>query len=365
MKLKSRLKEFREIQALIGSLVLGKSFPETELSRWTEAHIEAARENSVTPWLYVELRKIGEHGLVPELWEQLQADYRRSAISSMRREASLQLILQALGEAGIDVVLLKGACLAESLYEDPAARPMLDIDLLVRDGQEDDAGRVLESLDYGRVLGEPDYFHRLFLPAFVYRRPAAFPDYVDLHWRLVPMDYYTLPSSTLWSDVVQAPKHGPRVFYLSKELNFTFTALHCLNHRGGLRDWLDLLLLLEREDFNWERLGGLAIDLGVERPLYWTFEEIESRWGVSAPEEFTRMMSARRPAWIEDKLIRGRYYSFWRLLARLDRLPGWGVRAKYLSSRMLPSKSFRTSVTGSSSWLAYLLSRLHELMRGQ
>src|SRR4051794_20289823 len=62
------------------------------------------------------------HGRQPE---------RGEAMWAMALEAVAAEVVLALEDAGVDSLLLKGPPLAEWLYEDPGARPYVDVDLLV------------------------------------------------------------------------------------------------------------------------------------------------------------------------------------------------------------------------------------------
>ena len=57
-------------------------------------------------------------------------------------------VLAALQAAGIPFRLLKGAALALTVYDDPAERPMDDLDLLIPEGRVDEAVRILGTLGY-------------------------------------------------------------------------------------------------------------------------------------------------------------------------------------------------------------------------
>src|SRR5689334_7261332 len=63
-------------------------------------------------------------------------------------EKRLDEALVALNQAGIEVLLLKGAALACTLYGAFTARPMRDIDLLVRRERGDEARDVMLQLDW-------------------------------------------------------------------------------------------------------------------------------------------------------------------------------------------------------------------------
>ncbi|GAB4524424.1 MAG: hypothetical protein Fur0018_07970 [Anaerolineales bacterium] len=64
-------------------------------------------------------------------------------------------ILEAFEQAGIEVIVLKGAALAQTLYEDIGLRPMSDIDLLVRPEDVWRVWKIICSLGYqSKVVGD-------------------------------------------------------------------------------------------------------------------------------------------------------------------------------------------------------------------
>ena len=121
-------------------------------------------------------------GLYRKAWVQNQHLLRRAA------EA-----VHALGEAGIESLLLKGVPLTVAYYGDVGVRPMGDVDVLVRPEQAVDAFRILEGLGYGTLSirspgssrwereGDDDWYRRL-RHARGYSRGRL--DQVDLHWAL-------------------------------------------------------------------------------------------------------------------------------------------------------------------------------------
>jgi hypothetical protein len=68
------------------------------------------------------------------------ADPADARASAMLRAHALAAVSRALADAGLRALLVKGAALALTVYPDPAARPMRDLDLLVR--PEDEARAV-------------------------------------------------------------------------------------------------------------------------------------------------------------------------------------------------------------------------------
>lgn len=83
------------------------------------------------PALHLNLKALGvTHALNSRLLSVYRSTWYRNQLL-LDRAAS---VIRLLAEHGIDSLLLKGAALALGVYGDPGARPMADVDLLVRRG---------------------------------------------------------------------------------------------------------------------------------------------------------------------------------------------------------------------------------------
>jgi len=80
--------------------------------------------------------------------EALDAAYLETVARNARARAELVRVGAHLAGEGVDVVLLKGAALLETVYADPGLRPMLDMDLLVRQDATARAAAIIEDLGY-------------------------------------------------------------------------------------------------------------------------------------------------------------------------------------------------------------------------
>lgn len=93
--------------------------------------IRLARRESATRVLWNRLRALG----CPGVPDEAQQNLRRLAMVSEFKLAHLgqhiHRTLAVLSEGRVDVMLLKGAAMANSVYTSPEERPMADIDLLV------------------------------------------------------------------------------------------------------------------------------------------------------------------------------------------------------------------------------------------
>ncbi len=86
----------------------------------------------LAPLVYTNLRQVVQSGQVPKpVAERLRHLYHRDTIHGIARRELLRTTLLRFSEAGVPVIVLKGAALAALVYPSPALRPMRDIDLLV------------------------------------------------------------------------------------------------------------------------------------------------------------------------------------------------------------------------------------------
>lgn len=313
--------------------------PEPQMFRsWTTRHWDILRSEGLGPWFYKSLADCVESAVDPDTLALLQQDYKFSAISCLGRENSLKRILGVFNDSGIPVALLKGAYLAHVVYKDPALRPMADTDLLVREEDFELAGHELGNLGFKPAFRLNPDEGRFFRLPVVYGNPVRFPQLIDLHRGIQAMDYYYLPSISVWNEAVESHLWGHRVSYFSVELNFIHLALHNLNHRGTLRDWLDLVIMVRSMNLDWDRLILLARSMGVMRPLFWVCRQLQVNWKTPVPQEVSVTLGSYAPHRLEDRIIRSRISYFWRLTAKVARHKGWNSRLRYLAAKLAPPR---------------------------
>ena len=105
--------------------------PEWPGETW-DAWRQAARVHGVAPLLWLRLRGSPAWAESPAgswLADQYSWNARRVA----RLQAELVEVLRAFATAGVPILPVKGAVLAACYYEDAAARPMADLDLVLRE----------------------------------------------------------------------------------------------------------------------------------------------------------------------------------------------------------------------------------------
>ena len=111
------------------------------------ALIPQAEMHGLAPLVYRHAQLCGAH-IPAEARLQLQGLYLRHKYANESLTAVSAEILAALGRAGIEALLLKGAALAHTVYPEPGLRPMRDVDILVPAAQAEEAQTVLLGIGF-------------------------------------------------------------------------------------------------------------------------------------------------------------------------------------------------------------------------
>ncbi|MGA2882204.1 MAG: nucleotidyltransferase family protein [Bryobacteraceae bacterium] len=228
---------------------------------WT-CVIKIASEQWMTLALYWELDEKGLLNVLPEgLLEYFE--YLHEA-NRTRNHAILDhtaCIAVSLNEIGVEPLLLKGACnLASGLYQDPAARYLYDIDILVPASRALECWHRLISAGYRAPLGQDrleDMPDREW-PALV--REGCTGE-LELHRAVEWHHMQGSPSLYTRSDPVALPRGRARI--LDPTGRMIFTLAHAFVHHRvrfqaapHLRDLYDATLLLRRHgaEIDWPRV---------------------------------------------------------------------------------------------------------------
>ncbi|HEX6770744.1 MAG TPA: lasso peptide biosynthesis B2 protein [Acidobacteriaceae bacterium] len=219
------------------------------------------RHHRVAPLVY---RKLSAAPSVPEsTLAALKIDASGNAVSALRYLAETHRLCAVLGQASIAVRVLKGVPLSQAIYGDPALREVGDIDLLIAQGAEEAADRVLLAEGFHR--GEP-------AARLTPRRRRSWQkhgkDYtycddhngfeIDLHWRLFRNPH--MPGNSLAGRADQSAeiRLGDMSFsVLPLDQTFLYLCVH-----GALDGWFRFKSLVDIaymwHDFSSDQRGLIA-----------------------------------------------------------------------------------------------------------
>lgn len=164
------------------------------------AAILARRPHAAGPGL--DPARVRRHLLGPLAYQagikEFKADYIAAALHAERRATFLAEAVEAL--VSIPVMRLKGIAYLDDLYDDPALRPMTDIDLMVPADRFAEAADRLKDLGYhddGKRNQRSPVNH-----AVTFRRRESA---IDLHRSMVQAGRMHIDLDAVWRDAIPAP----------------------------------------------------------------------------------------------------------------------------------------------------------------
>jgi hypothetical protein len=255
---------------------------------WNEV-VETAVRHGLAPLLFKRLQESDARAYVPaDARERLRRAYFVSAGRNMRLYRELRPVLRCLRSAGVPVIVLKGAFLAEAVYGDIALRPMCDADLMVPGAELPRARAAL--LDMGGVLRHSEDIEscrreRHHLPPVDIRGFA-----IELHWTIAsPTGPVRIDAAGLWDRAHPATIAGVEVLALSPEDLLLHQCLHfCYQHRlAGLKSLCDVAETIHhfRDEMDWAQVVRSAREWGAARYVGLTLHLARSLLDAGVPDD--------------------------------------------------------------------------------
>jgi len=227
---------------------------------------------------------------------ELRQAHRAALARSVRQFETAGRVLRHLEAAGLRGLPLKGAAVAESLYDSVADRPMGDVDLLVLD---DFAAAI-------RTLGEAGYRTK---DTSDHAFALVDPDtgvVVELHRRLTSCGgLFPVDAEGLWARSRRALGQVPRL--PSPEDLLIQLALHAAFQHGlvlRLVQWLDFRRLFERTPPAFEALLDSARRARAEAALALALEAAAVVSGFAPPASLRQALAVHVPPSLGEWLAR-------------------------------------------------------------
>jgi polysaccharide export outer membrane protein len=189
-----------------------------------------AYENGISQTLYTILKKLQANNIIEfrtdaekDFFNKLRHDYLYTAAKNTLLYSEFSRVVASLRNKKIDVLAMKGAVLAELVYQDLGMRSMSDVDLLIRKEDIAKADAVLNTVDYKAV--DPSPFDSMETPNNYLRtrdyrsRRSGHPSF-HLHWHMVnstiPAPYSSnIDMKAIWEDAVSVEISGTAVESMS------------------------------------------------------------------------------------------------------------------------------------------------------
>jgi hypothetical protein len=193
---------------------------------------ELARHESVHLLFAARMQAAGIPWAEPGLASAARAARAGAAIRGDYERREILRLGAAFEDAGLRLLLLKGAAYAYAIYSRPELRPRTDIDLFVAPGDRTAAEALLRDLAY-----EPAIEHIMELASaqshYSYADAAGVRYHVDLHWRVTNLLAFAdvLPFAEVWPRAAVLPGLGD-VRTLDPADTLLHAALHRIAHHG-------------------------------------------------------------------------------------------------------------------------------------
>lgn len=165
----------------------------------------------------------------------------------------LDQLLIKMAEDDIEVIVLKGALFAHTLYESPLYKKMNDIDILVKFGQAKKAGRILLDLGFHCVS------ETLFAKEQFSKDTHHTPPYVHIAKQCVTGIHWRLNASCrdidgIWQRKAPVLINGIPAYRMSWEDNLLHLCIHLPFYKTGMRELADIynLILFATPEIDWD-----------------------------------------------------------------------------------------------------------------
>ena len=259
----------------------------------------------ISPLLYWNLNKIDGGKSVPaDILANLKNMYYGTLVQNALLYNELSNILNVFNELGIDVVVLKGAFLAEVIYKNIGLRPMCDIDLLIKIEDLQRAKMGMAKLGYLHIF--PSKLHENWCTTW--SEELQFADKtkkfsIELHWDIQPVQsHFKIDINKLWENVKPVKINGIESLMLAPEDNLLHLCLHLDKHLSfstappatPLRDYCGIAEVIShyKETINWSYMLQISRNYGIEEPIYQGLSVASRCFGAFVPTDVLRELKS-------------------------------------------------------------------------
>jgi len=279
------------------------------------------------------------------------------------RCAELTQVFEALGDASLNCLILKGTGLAYTAYASPELRPRIDTDLLFEDRMSAERAIALlcrrgyETGDAvsGEVVATQRTLHKaLAWPAETLRARSV----LDIHWKASnqPVFAAALPYRELAQASQPVARLGPHARTLGSVHALLLACVHRARHEtNAMQDqliWLyDIhLLALGLSDEQWHALLKSATRAGVASEVHAGLVQARAWLGTPLPSlamERLQAAAAAEQTWLAP--LWARLSPQLRAELRALRALAWAERFTYLREHLAPSPDYMRARYGRGS----------------
>ncbi|MHB8160071.1 MAG: nucleotidyltransferase domain-containing protein [Thermoleophilia bacterium] len=244
--------------------------------------ITQSLKHGTTGLLYKNLFKVGEE-LIPEaVQEKLKKYYLMFVISGMRQLTQFKPVAQALSDAGVPIMVLKGAALTRSIYGgDIGLRPISDVDIMVREQDWPRIYNILAGSEFRPAAGK-DF--SAILPKLTRYDVEAHVQFLsevgvclEFQFDLLTLGIGMRDVAGVWDRSRESEIEGVRVQVAGPEDQLLHLIIHANRHGCARIKWMvDITEILQcRNCIDWDLFVEIARRENVVPCVYSTLAHIE------------------------------------------------------------------------------------------
>ncbi|HEX9756198.1 MAG TPA: nucleotidyltransferase family protein [Nitrospiria bacterium] len=310
----------------------------------------SACRHRIVSLLYFHMERVSPVGCIPaRVMKQMEASYWANAYRNLRIQNELVTILKAFQEIGIEVLLLKGLALIETVYQNLGLRPMSDMDLLVRKEAIPEVRICMEGMGYRQNLKwyglQAIDDHHL---TFYSLKGNTVP--IEIHWTIgMNSDLFPIEDSEMMEKVNVINLGGVRTRILSPEDSLIHLCFHMAYHHHcalGLMGLCDISETIHRFKgiLDWSRVLRFAKQNRIGPQIYIALSLANRLQGTKIPwgvlESLSKDCSPQQILWLEqfrENSLIVEPIKWESPLARLIWINGMGNKARFLFKGFFPS----------------------------
>lgn len=259
-----------------------------------------AQSHRLSPLLYWQVTRTLRRHFPDALGTQLNDRFRANTARTLLLIQDLVNTVELLSRRGIQTIPFKGPVLAEMLYGDAALRECVDLDILVRARDVQEAIRTLLSAGYEDVSSLKPAQQSAFVATqyeYALRSPAG--TLVELQWRTVPR-YFSLflDEEKPWNRIRPIQVCGREMNSLSPEDLLLLLSFHGSKHGWEKLIWLADVgeLIASSPQLDWGYVIDTARGAGGLRMLLLGITLANKLLGTVIPNEIERPIARDRTA---------------------------------------------------------------------
>lgn len=342
--------------------------------------VQAAEGEGVAPLLYWHYQSIGWPAEMPfPVREALTRIYYNTVAYNTMRLQELIKVLAIFAEAKIPVLVLKGAALVDSYYDDLGLRPMGDMDVLIPQAKLEMAFEIVRGLGYSPA--DVEIFSGIRREVWhheSWRGGAGKQIGLELHWQLIagPADDRNVSVDWFWAHAETLPGRsqflrGHFIPQMHPTAHLLYLAAHLSLRHGGNQERLiwfyDADQLVRSGRVDWKTFIQQAHILGWGAPARYILEGASHRFGTILPKILSQLSDGT--AWDtflserETKTGRiSRTVETWQRVRHLKR----SIQVRWLFALFFPQRAYlhwRYQPNPSWLWPFYYVFRWWDIAR--